>query len=378
MCSAYASELTDRANPAVHQDYPGLDLIRFGAALLVAGYHIFFWWWVFLAKDGSAQVSALQQAGSLLYFPFKWGYVGVPVFFVLSGFVIAFTAENRAASTFIQSRALRLYPGAWVCATATLLISRIQDPQAIADWLRSVTLLPVGPWISGVYWTLAVEIAFYSLIAVALKSRVPLRSVATGLSLWGIGYWSIIAGYRVFGEPLHPLASMITGSPATILMLLPHGCLFALGMLMWSLSRPGAPRLHLLLLAPVLMACILSLWPAGAATIDTIMPAALWSASMGLMAAAIAFNGRISAILQPWRVQIRTLGLLTYPLYLIHEDVGRDAAMLLSRFVPPLMALVLAFAAVLALAAALLAAEQSIRGFLKSMLSARSRSIRSA
>lgn len=37
-----------------------------------------------------------------------------------------------------------------------------------AAYLRSVVLLPVGPWVDGSYWSLAVEIVFYMLIFVIL------------------------------------------------------------------------------------------------------------------------------------------------------------------------------------------------------------------
>src|SRR5712675_1260110 len=55
--------------------------------------------------------------------PYTWfGWVGVEIFFVISGFVIANSASKSSATEFLVGRALRLYPAVWVCATATLLV----------------------------------------------------------------------------------------------------------------------------------------------------------------------------------------------------------------------------------------------------------------
>ena len=53
---------------------------------------------------------------------FTWfGWVGVEVFFVISGFVIANSASKTSPIEFLISRALRLYPAVWVCSTATFV-----------------------------------------------------------------------------------------------------------------------------------------------------------------------------------------------------------------------------------------------------------------
>ena len=56
-------------------------------------------------------------------------------------------------------------------------------PTLIEEYLRSVMLIPVGPWVDVVYWTLGVEIAFYSLVALVLVAAGGHRLTQVGLIL---------------------------------------------------------------------------------------------------------------------------------------------------------------------------------------------------
>jgi len=42
------------------------------------------------------------------------GYLGVNLFFMISGFVILWTARDRTPSGFVLSRITRLYPEFWI------------------------------------------------------------------------------------------------------------------------------------------------------------------------------------------------------------------------------------------------------------------------
>src|SRR5579871_1299708 len=102
-----------------------LDPLRFGSALAVAFFHQMFWSWARYsvgATPGFEQFVAVDVQ-FLSAAPFTWfGWVGVEIFFVISGFVIANSANNSSPIEFVLSRALRLYPAVWVCATATLIV----------------------------------------------------------------------------------------------------------------------------------------------------------------------------------------------------------------------------------------------------------------
>ena len=159
--------------------YPGLDLVRFAAALIVTLFHLAYFDWHGVPSDFAMELSGVGST-------FSSGWVGVPIFFVLSGFVIAFSATGRTAEQFVKSRVVRLYPSAWICATITAIFI-FGDPNLIEEYLRSVMLIPVGPWVDVVYWTLGVEIAFYSLVALVLVAAGGHRLTQVGLTFGAAG-----------------------------------------------------------------------------------------------------------------------------------------------------------------------------------------------
>lgn len=104
--------------------------------------------------------------GWLLYF--DAGRVGVVAFFCISGFLIPFTIADL--NSFIIRRASRILPAYWLSIPITMLAiwfaqGRLFSWETIA---LNVVMLPRflgNNWISGVYWTLEIEILFYALCA---------------------------------------------------------------------------------------------------------------------------------------------------------------------------------------------------------------------
>jgi peptidoglycan/LPS O-acetylase OafA/YrhL len=85
----------------------GLDIVRCVAALYVMLYHYGCWIW---AGNNLPGIIGAQDHWMA---PFSWpGWVGVEIFFVLSGFVIAYSAQGNTASGFAKRRIIRLYPTA--------------------------------------------------------------------------------------------------------------------------------------------------------------------------------------------------------------------------------------------------------------------------
>ncbi len=72
-----------------------LDLLRLVAVLGVVLYHFGFWG---PAAHGCRSGAPLADAVA------KYGFLGVPAFFVISGFVIAYSAEGRTATGFAIAR----------------------------------------------------------------------------------------------------------------------------------------------------------------------------------------------------------------------------------------------------------------------------------
>lgn len=95
----------------IHARVNELDLLRFFAALAVVFHHY--------SLDGFAAESMTIMPYPLLASISKYGYLGVELFFMISGFVILMTASNGDLKKFVISRLIRLYPAFWVCCSIT-------------------------------------------------------------------------------------------------------------------------------------------------------------------------------------------------------------------------------------------------------------------
>lgn len=143
-----------------------LDAFRGLAALAVVLYH----YTTIYSKD--------FDVASPFYFSYGW--LGVPFFFILSGFVITLTIERCTGSLqFLKKRFVRLYPTFWICLLLTLFtiwITRSQSinpmfDRPIVDILMNFTMfheLAKLHHVDGAYWSLLPELLFYLLMALLL------------------------------------------------------------------------------------------------------------------------------------------------------------------------------------------------------------------
>ncbi|MGI5197911.1 acyltransferase family protein [Streptomyces sp. CA-288835] len=106
-----------------------------------------------------------------------YGYLGVPFFFMISGYVIFFSVQGRTAAEFAVSRAVRLFPAFWAAVLLTSLVALFWGEQSLgtsvqpAQVLANLTMVPrlLGEkYVDGVYWSLEYELAFYLLVFVLL------------------------------------------------------------------------------------------------------------------------------------------------------------------------------------------------------------------
>jgi len=161
-----------------------LDLLRFFAAFAVVLYHYTF--------DGymSSVVTMLnfQELGSI----FQYGNLGVELFFMISGFVILLSTENKTISYFVISRITRLYPAFWVAVTLTTLIITFYGGEVfdVTSYQYLINLTMINEVfhvrnIDGVYWTLFVEIRFYFLIFLLMLFR-QMKFLKFYLLIWSL------------------------------------------------------------------------------------------------------------------------------------------------------------------------------------------------
>lgn len=304
-----------------------IDLTRFACAASVMGYHYSAAFWSL--PDGRV-ASALQGVAATPVPLARAGLVGVELFFVISGMVIARSAVGASWQDFLGRRVVRLVPAAWICATLTALVliaGGQGDATLAADWFRSVRFWPIGAQIDGSYWTLGVECAFYLLIALAgVGDARRIALVGWALALASAAFWTVCL-------LLGPGAEPIITNQAAILLLLPHGCFFAAGIALASRGMRGSTALLALAGATGVVEVAAHIG-GGQITPATIAGVALFVLGLTTLAAA--------RRLQPWLAQrldsgvARAIGLMTYPLYLLHQVAGAALIGMLARSGVPL------------------------------------------
>ena len=153
-----------------------IDALRAIAALLVLVTHATE---VFKpAADAAARNVWLHDIAHVMDF----GRIGVVVFFMISGYVVANTLSNPATTVprFVVRRFFRLYPLYWVSVAAACLWmvpGPIDLPTLGANLTMVPTLFGKEPYM-GLYWTLETELAFYFLALVLLGAGLLRNAVA--------------------------------------------------------------------------------------------------------------------------------------------------------------------------------------------------------
>lgn len=146
----------------------GLDLLRFAAVVLVLGRHLH------LPLEVSPALTVWKRGG----------WIGVDLFFVLSGFLVSsllFKEHIRSGTIdigrFLVRRGFKIYPAFWCMLTFTLVICNLQGTPPERQALVG-ELLFLQNYVGGIWphtWSLAVEEHFYlglaALFAVVLAYR---------------------------------------------------------------------------------------------------------------------------------------------------------------------------------------------------------------
>lgn len=233
---------TSSATRSDSERFPALDAIRGLAALAVVGFHAY--------KDIVKLGPGANGPLTTLALSMDWG---VPVFFVLSGFLIytpfaVAIAEGRERPDtlrFLFRRALRILPAYWLALIVYGTIAKPGDLWGGDGPLRYGLLLQIydGQTVYHVLataWTLALEATFY--LALPLLAMLVARFVVTGAQAPrspGVGLARhlaalgaiVIASYGLTWLGLAPLYRTVGEQPGMAAFTLPGSFdLFAAGM----------------------------------------------------------------------------------------------------------------------------------------------------
>lgn len=146
-----------------------IDLLRFFAATMVVFFHF------------NEPIPYIDNTYRNLV---KFGWLGVPIFFVISGYCILLTANaSKNGFDFLIRRVFRIFPTYWfslfvvgLIVLIHLLLFKVNDvtilPKTIPSILATLVLYldPISnvKGINWVYWSLACEVCFYLVITIGL------------------------------------------------------------------------------------------------------------------------------------------------------------------------------------------------------------------
>jgi peptidoglycan/LPS O-acetylase OafA/YrhL len=267
-----------------------IDGLRGIAALLVMTFHL------------TTRYGQLYGHTTELPVTLPWGNLGVQLFFAISGFVILMTLRNlRSPLDFVVGRFSRLYPTYWASMFLTALLLAlwplqghdISAGQVLWNVLMFHELFGIAS-VSGAYWSLKVELIFYVLM----------------FAFWAFGYLRrpliVMAAWLVVS-----IASKFLPTPWTITQfgLLSFIPWFAIGIAVYAAVNKIEDH---------------PWWPAIAALsiIDIAVDEGIMRTTWAVVVLGVMFAGAKGSFAAFGSKPLLFLGLISYPLYLLHEPLS--------------------------------------------------------
>lgn len=292
-----------------------LDGLRLCAALMVGAFHFI----------GTHDADPVWGENALTIFPALgyvagYGWLGVEIFFVISGFVICMSSWGRSLGSFFRSRVVRLYPAYWaavlltyVVITAAPVLTSPDRTPSLAAAIANLTMLhePMGATaVDSVYWTLWVEMRFYLLFALV---------VATGLT------YRKVVGFALLWTVLTPIARASDFGLLELVVVYEYSAYFLVGIGLYLIHRYGHQFLAWAVVLVNLAAGLFRVdWrrmariDGGAVDhLDYVVVAAVLVGAVALVLAIAC--GRLDWMNWRW---LTYAGALTYPFYLLHQMIG--------------------------------------------------------
>lgn len=301
--------------------FVGLDCARFIAALLVTLFHLGY---AIHVKGGRAAPLAYDLPRPSFVNTFAWGHIGVQAFFVISGLVIANSAMRSAPWHFFRSRLERLYPAVWICAPLSFLAWMSAPSVNVGDtvfrFVKSMTLFPFLTWIDAPYWTLGHEIVFYAIVLVYVwrSGAARLDLLGYAIALFSALFWVAYALNQFHIATIPHIRFLSSGAGRMFVSY--YGCYFALGMILWAAAVKGFTPLRWAMLFLSYVTCLAALYIEPVLAGRNVWPEVCAWVILSIMIIYSTF-GRLTPGNRNAQA-LRQMGLVTYPLYLVHFAPG--------------------------------------------------------
>lgn len=286
-----------------------IDLLRFFAALAVLMYHYTFLGYT--TGDMAIKYASFAPVS-------KYGFLGVNLFFIISGFVILNSARNKSAKNFIISRIVRLYPVFWISCSLTFLVLVVIGGARFGHdfkvYLVNMTMLyklfGVKP-VDSVYWSLFYEMRFYFFIFMLLVFG-KIEWMKTLLGLW------LAASYLFYAFAQNELKYV------GYFLMYNYSAYFIAGAVFFLIVLEGVDFYKLFLLFASYLFSIFTVKEYLAYLTRHFQT----HFSLYTVAACITLFFLVFYLISTNRTKaisyrkFAVLGLLTYPIYLLHQNIG--------------------------------------------------------
>ncbi|GAB1691975.1 acyltransferase family protein [Krasilnikovia sp. M28-CT-15] len=339
--TATAAPPIAEAVAAAPRERPGrvavLDGLRLLAAVSVMCYH-------YLAlPDGWGEQA--REVFPHAYLPAAYGWLGVQLFFLISGFVICMSAWGRGLGSFFTSRASRLYPAYWTAVLLSAVVLTVwpltHSAPRFGDVLTNLSMVhePLGvDSVDGVYWTLWVELRFYLLFALVVAWR-------------GLTYRRVVA-FCLLWTVASVVAEAADNRLVTVVVDPQYSAYFIAGIACFLMYRFGQSPLLWAIVGISFVIAEHQVWVTFTNVEENIehdlpnWPVLVILAGCFVLIAAVG-TGVLDRVRAGW---LTVAGALTYPLYLVHAEIGWVIIRAAKDSVPPaaLIALLAAGMGVLA------------------------------
>lgn len=290
-----------------------------------------------VVSHASTMMGKPENFGAVPYPVHMWGGFGVAIFFVISGFIIAYVTLDSdlrpkiGIGEYAWRRFVRIMPFVWLCVIGYNLLSFVGTHQI--EWgpaLRAMVLSPVGELKPNVLWSLRHEWLFYGLFALAMMG---IRPRPAALFIWFAApllYASLLAATGGQALPSNPWLRDLAW---TVLMGGNNGAnlQFAAGFALGVLHVRGAPFTRARLRGGLWLCILLCVGFAALIEITVSplgeIPVVTWATVGELvgytaLAAVIVWTGLVTLpsndLLE--RIGIR-LGDASFSIYLVHNPV---------------------------------------------------------
>lgn len=279
-----------------------LDVLRGLASLNVVIYHY------------TSRYREIFQHQYPIKYDWYYGHVGLELFFMISGFVIFMTLQKvNSVKEFAYKRSMRLYPAYWICICITLLIASIWDVARTQDLtffqiLMNFTMIQgvfEVPNIDGAYWSLVPELFFYTSMGLLYYFGL-LKNIRVIALIWIA--WMILnrLGILPYGE---------------YFLNLKYGMFLLSGIIFYKIKYNKSNYIDHLIVISCLFTAI---WV-------NQMPGNIYAYTFIFSLFYLFIYGKLKVLnLSP----LLFLGYISYPLYLLHQNIGYSLIKSFKVYIP--------------------------------------------